>query len=993
VKPTVLLISPGILRWTDQDFGLPHLVSIGGWLEAHCGVKVAILDLGYEACDRRALARTIEGLGPLLLIGLSCYSSFDYRRVLSVGHFLKELRPGVPLVTGGYHASALPGDLLFDGSPFDAVVQGEGEKPLAAIVQGLLGGAPIERKVWPSDLIADLDTLPPTRWDLLDRYWPRAKDIGRKLQIYMSRGCPYHCTFCMERSKSGYQWRAHSPGRALEELRRLSRKTDLSHWVINVADPLFGFQRAWRREVLEGVIREELFPRQFWTLTRSDDLDDLDVSLLARARFSIGIGMESGSPRMLKIMQKGNAPAAYLDALLRLSGLARTHGLSWAANVIVGHPGEDQASMRETRAFLEELYLSAPDTCGWVSIDPFRLYPGADVHERLPTWEREHGAHFYDTEWWKRWYDGAFGAQHIDPSATLSYEDRVRYMYEAYPPLVAEVQRRFRGQGRSIDRVFERSLSEQTELLSVATRDRLLAQAARANARRTSSGRQDPDIHVPIGLQIRDPWVRKREEAVRRLLESGVLRTERVIEAMLEIAPEQYMPDEVAEAALLDRPIAPLREGEAPWAVGVTALVLGLEALALGPGDRAVDLQARSGWVSVLLARLVGAGEVVAIRPGAPRVSEVWAPNVRVIHRGGAGLLSGLSTLEAGFDGAWLGAAVPRAPRGLLDVLRGDGRAVLALGPRFRPQDLTLVVRHAADAAPWLAGAPVPPGGGTEPEPEAPRLVEHRLARVQFGVFGGPGGWVPAPPSPEDTAEVSVVRWEGPARAFAVFARLDLGADAASCHDARLPTPAWAPALAAAWSAAPGRLALVAEVMRYPTVDALVQALAQPPEALRDPAGRALCEGFAAALAMVEDTPERAAPGIDQRILCLRRLLFAAAPTPPPPLVVLDCPALGPRGRATTFEGLRRVAVSLDEPADFVVMQVLHEEMHVVTDPHVLGEHAGATRDTRVGTEGWALHAALEEMAILATHALLSAKAPEELPAFQAWCTRMGVAL
>ena len=183
--------------------------------------------------------------------------------------------------------------------------------------------------------------------------------------------------------------------RALDELERLGRKTDLSHWVVNLADPLFGFQRRWRKTVLRGILDRGIAPRQFWTLTRSDDLDEEDVELLARARFSIGIGMESGSPRMLKIMQKGNHPERYLNALRRLARLSREHGLNWAANVIVGHPGETLQSMQETHAFVEELFATASDTCGWVSIDPFRLYPGSAVHEQLEQWEAAHGARFF----------------------------------------------------------------------------------------------------------------------------------------------------------------------------------------------------------------------------------------------------------------------------------------------------------------------------------------------------------------------------------------------------------------------------------------------------------------------------------------------------------------------------------------------------------------------------------------------------------------------
>ncbi|MDP2315738.1 MAG: radical SAM protein [Pseudomonadota bacterium] len=988
-KPAVLLVSPGILRWSDQDFGLPHLVSIGGYLERELGVRVELLDLGYEGGDHRALAETIASLGPFVLIGLSAYSSFDYPRVMSVARFLKALHPDVPLVGGGYHASALPGDVVFEGSPFDAVVVGEGERPLADIVRTLLGGERLDKTIYGPDLVQELDTLPPYRWDLLRRYWPRAHDIGRKFQIYLSRGCPYHCTFCMERSKSGYKWRAYSADRALDELKRLATFTDLGRWVVNVADPLFGFNRRWRREVLEGIAREGLLPRQYWTLTRSDDLDDTDVALLAAARFSIGIGLESGSPELLRVMQKGNEPGAYLSALLRLADLSRKHGLSWAANVIIGHPGETPATMRETHAYLERLYLSAPETCGWLSVDPFRLYPGADVFERIGTYEARFGAKFHHPRWWTHWYDGPFHAQHIDPSRELDYEGRVRFMYDTYAPLVTEVQARFRGQGRSIDRVFARSLEEQREQFSPAMRDRLLATAKRARTeavRRESAGTSEPPeplAHRPIGLQLRDPWVRRREEAVRRLLETGVLRSERVVEALLEVAPERFLPAEEAEAMLLDRARPPAREGEAPWAVPIRILVTGLEALGLGAGDRAADLAARGGYVAALLAELVGAaGEVVAVAPGvstrALAASLADRANVRVKGRAPAapwrldGLFEGTSegTREGTCDGVWLGAALPRAPRAFRDLLVEGGVAITALGPRFRAQDLVRLTRH----------------GDT--------LEEHRLGRVDLPVLGGFGGWIPAPPQDADLPALSVEAWRGPAAAFAVFARLDLGRDAASCFDPALPAPPWAPELAAAWHAAPGRLALVGEALRHVEPAELARVLRHgPPAPLRDDLGRALAVAFADALdtldvPVVADVPAPA-PTLAADLTHLRGLLWEAQPGPPPPLVVLDCRALGPRGRACTWEGRRRIAVSLGEPAEHVVMQVLHEDIHALTDPHVWAGRDATARDTRLDTPGFTLHQELEQVALAATDAFLRAKAPGWMPAFERWSARL----
>ena len=66
--PCVLLISPGIIKWTDMDFGLPHLVSMGGYLLREVGearVRVELLDLNYEGTDHQTLAHRLEALGPL----------------------------------------------------------------------------------------------------------------------------------------------------------------------------------------------------------------------------------------------------------------------------------------------------------------------------------------------------------------------------------------------------------------------------------------------------------------------------------------------------------------------------------------------------------------------------------------------------------------------------------------------------------------------------------------------------------------------------------------------------------------------------------------------------------------------------------------------------------------------------------------------------------------------------------------------------------------
>ena len=769
--PCVLLISPGIIKWTDMDFGLPHLVSMGGYLLREVGessVRVELLDLNYEGTDHQTLAKRLEELGPLLCIGLSCYSSFDYMRVLTLGRFLKTLYPNVPLLTGGYHASALPSDLIFDGSPFDAVIRGEGEQALSKVVKSLLAGEKLDQPFIDGGVIEELDSLPMYRWDLLNRYWPHAHDIGRKFQIYLSRGCPYRCAFCMERAKSGYQWRAYSPQRALAELEHLSSFTDLERWVINLADPLFGLKRSWRREVLEGMIERGLTPRQYWTLTRSDDLQEEDVQLLAQARFSIGIGMESGSPRMLDIMQKGNKPEAYLAALERLAKLSRKYGLNWAANVIIGHPGEDLASMEESFEFVKKLFTHASETCGWLSIDPFRLYPGALIHEERSRYERQHGTHFYHPTWWREWFDGGLKAELIDPSERLTFEQRVNFMYDRYPALVQQILARFKGQGRSVDQVFRRSIDAQIELISPKRREHLLKAAHHLKVSSSQKTQTEVDhpiasrLNIPIGLHIRNRETRRREDVIKLLLEVGALRSERVIEALLSVSHDEHLSSDVAEAFLSSPYQAPPLTSRSvqPEVISFYALALGLEALGPCEGDVVLDALAETSYVSALLKCAVGEeGRVVSLRPNRNKgiklsaVSDLnalthlrdwWSRSAerdqstsdqgeqldsgklsydRQLTLPLNGLdwkqaLSGLGDLR--FDGIWLGAALPSAPQPLLARLCPPmGRLVTLLGPRFRPQDLVCLSLD-----------------------EAGTINERRLGRSFAPVAVGQGGWV-----------------------------------------------------------------------------------------------------------------------------------------------------------------------------------------------------------------------------------------------------------
>lgn len=237
-------------------------------------------------------------------------------------------------------------------------------------------------------------------------------------------------------------------------------------------------------------------------------------------------------------------------------------------------------------------------------------------------------------------------------------------------------------------------------------------------------------------------------------------------------------------------------------------------------------------------------------------------------------------------------------------------------------------------------------------------------------------------------------RWPIAAVAYHVLAHLDLGRDAASLYDDTLPTKPWTPALLAAYAAARGRLAVHGAPLWYG--ERLVARLREGvPAMLRDTEGRALASAFADAieaeapdylLAFERDETSLAdvATSLAAPLSRLRAALWERVGAAPP-LVVVHCPALGKRARAGTQADARIVATDCAQPIEWLACQVLHEEIHAITDDAVLAGRDARARDTRAGMPGFALHDELERAAIEVGDALVQARAPEWAQAYARW--------
>lgn len=260
------------------------------------------------------------------------------------------------------------------------------------------------------------------------------------------------------------------------------------------------------------------------------------------------------------------------------------------------------------------------------------------------------------------------------------------------------------------------------------------------------------------------------------------------------------------------------------------------------------------------------------------------------------------------------------------------------------------------------------------------------------------------------TSPISISRRFHAELHYFVLSHLDLGPDAASIFEPSRAPPAWTEDLCDAYRRANGRLAVQMLPLHTADLTMMLEYLTERSlPALADPDGQRLCDRLVDALTTERDAAQRAwqrdqdraearaaqaATSLTAPLADLREILWSKAGRAPPPLTVLDCPSLGNR-RATHGRGLHRpdahvIAVSLLAPPEQALIQVLHEEVHAVTDPPIRASFA-TQQQTWAGSVGLELHARLEREAVETGRRLIAKHAPTLRSAYDIWLCRYGL--
>jgi len=321
--------------------------------------------------------------------------SYTFPPARKAAQLFKEVNPHGLVLTGGMHATVAADEMLAVPE-FDRVCQGPGEGVIVDLVR--------DPAAFPR-LFQGVGARSMAEWPMIDRLlWPRP--VGRKIRrrfkwhwpmepecgwgpgpvatILTSRVCPWQCVFCNENSYIPNMGR-RPVEMVIDELNDLNDRYGVGSVVIH--DSMFFQNPSWLREWIDKYPKRAHKVWPYWAAGRADTVrqwPDLFEALIRETNWNlISIGFESGSDRILKLLNKECTEADNyftIDLLNRIGDKMIREGKEppkfWS-NIMLGIPGEAPEDAFKTMRMLKRMKRVFP------SISYYAPYPGSALGFQL----------------------------------------------------------------------------------------------------------------------------------------------------------------------------------------------------------------------------------------------------------------------------------------------------------------------------------------------------------------------------------------------------------------------------------------------------------------------------------------------------------------------------------------------------------------------------------------------------------------------------------
>ncbi|QQG44104.1 MAG: radical SAM protein [Candidatus Roizmanbacteria bacterium] len=349
---------------------------------------VTVNDKDYQAYFEYVKNTLIE-LNPRY-IGIGTFTS-DYDFVINFARRIKRY-VNAKIIVGGVHSTVIPEDFIYERSPIDIAVIGEGELTLEEIlkldelslnnlkkIKGICYFDQKQKKTITTErreLIKDLSILPMPAYEDLDMTFyakPKKRVIGYAyysvVPVYSGRGCPFRCNFCAANSVWGKGLsRNHAVDRIIDEIQMLVEEYKVD--AIYMIDDTFTLSKERVFEFCEKIKPLNIV----WAAqTRVNCINEEMIKRMKDAGCTqLTFGVETGSQRMLNLTKKGTTVQQVRDVFK----WCKKHNMRTFANMMFNLPDETEEDVKLSYELYKEI---KPDDFG---MGLTVAYPGTELYNQ-----------------------------------------------------------------------------------------------------------------------------------------------------------------------------------------------------------------------------------------------------------------------------------------------------------------------------------------------------------------------------------------------------------------------------------------------------------------------------------------------------------------------------------------------------------------------------------------------------------------------------------
>lgn len=397
----ILLIYPNIIE-VPKDISL-GLASVAAILKQYNHL-VELIDTTFGKTDEE-IKEQIKNFQPEFVCITLATNDFKYG--LHIINLIKKEYLNIPVLAGGYHPTMAPLEVL-ENEFIDMVCIGEGDLPIRDVANMLENKKTKTniKNIWfktkdgkiiknPQRNLPNLDELPIPDRTIYD--YQKYIDWHNGTATFIStRGCPYPCTYCINRVQKGIYKnkgsfvRYKSVDKIIAEIKSIINKYKIKE--IGFNDDIFTLDHKRTKEFCLKY-KEIIGDIPFYINTRVNTVTKELFSYLAKSGCKrVNIGVETGDIKVRNEILERNMTD---EGIIKTFQWAKEEGIETYSFNMVGIPFETKESIQKTIELNKKLNPT------YVGCSIFTAFPGTPIYElcKKNNWLKEgySSSYFQDT--------------------------------------------------------------------------------------------------------------------------------------------------------------------------------------------------------------------------------------------------------------------------------------------------------------------------------------------------------------------------------------------------------------------------------------------------------------------------------------------------------------------------------------------------------------------------------------------------------------------